>query len=203
MLAMIEINLLPPEYRPRETTNVPFMLTLVAGFIVIGGLFLYWMKSEAELQDLTHKREGLERTKADKEQEAKKVDLLKAEIELQKTRQQTIIDIGQSKVMWSQKLEQLSGIMFNFKAFWISNMTLTRPAKGGSLLTIRVSAANSNLTDVARYRDALQNDPNFFYHFARLESFQINRTALQNYKNADEKLDFEVKLPLTDAPLER
>jgi len=38
---MIEINLLPPEYRPRETTNVPFMLTLVAGFIVIGGLFLY------------------------------------------------------------------------------------------------------------------------------------------------------------------
>lgn len=198
---MIEINLLPPEYRPRETTNVPFMLTLVAGFIVIGGLFLYWMKSEAELQELTHKNETLQRTKEEKERDAKKVDLLKAEIELQKTRQQTIIDIGQSKVMWSQKLEQLSSIMVNFKAFWISNMALTRPSKGGSLLTVRVSAANSNLTDVARYRDALQNDPNFFYHFARLESFQITRQPLQNYKNADEKLDFEVKLPLLDAPV--
>ena len=36
MLAMIEINLLPEIYRPRDKTNIPLMLTVAAGMLVVG-----------------------------------------------------------------------------------------------------------------------------------------------------------------------
>lgn len=199
MLAMIEVNLLPAEYRPRETTNVPFMATLVVGFLVIGGLFLYWMKAETELTELKRKNEDLTRKQEELKREADKVDKLKEEIERQKSRQQTIIEISQSKVMWSMKLEQLSGLMFEYKNFWVQSLGLTKTGGRASVLTMRCSAANSTLNDIARFRDSLQNDPNFWYHFARLDSFSYTRMALTGFRNATEKYDFEIKLPLTDA----
>jgi Tfp pilus assembly protein PilN len=196
VLAMIEVNLLPPEYRPRETTNVPFMATLVLGFLVIGGLFLYWMKAEAELAELKSTNDALTRKKEELEREAKKVDAIREEIERQKSRQQTIIEISQSKVMWSMKLEQLSSLMTDYKNFWTQSLSLTKTGGRGSTLVMRCSAANSTLNDIARFRDSLQNDPNFWYHFDRLDSFSYTRSTLTGFKNATEKYDFEIKLPL-------
>ena len=52
MLAMIEINLLPQEYRPPESTNVPLMLTILGGVVVVCGLFFYMMKVQGEIEEL-------------------------------------------------------------------------------------------------------------------------------------------------------
>ena len=63
-------------------------------------------------------------------------------------------------------------------------------------LAMRMSGLGYDMREVAKLRDALQNDQNFFYHFQRLESFTVNRTTVPNARNATEKMDFEIKLPV-------
>lgn len=204
MLAMIEINLLPPEYRPRETTNIPLIATILGGVVVVCGLFFYWMSVNAEVAELTRRNADLAKKKTDLEAESKKIDTLKEEIERQKSRQQTIIEISQSKVMWSQKLEQLAQILGQneFKTkFWITSLALSKAAgRAGatSMLSMRVTGLGYDMREVAKLRDAIQQDQNFFYHFVKLESFTVVRKDLDpnKYRNATETMDFEIKLPV-------
>lgn len=198
MLAMIEINLLPQEFRPHESANVPLMLTILGGVVVVCGLFFYMMKIDGEVRELERVNAELTQRKANLELEAKKVDKLKEEIERQKSRQETIIEISQSKVMWSQKLEQFSRIMGDHKNFWVTQINLTKTAGrgAGSTLQLRTSGLHYDMREVAKLRDALQNDQNFFYHFDALESYTVNRVSVPNARNATEKMDFEIRLPV-------
>lgn len=198
MLAMIEINLLPQEYRPHESTNVPLMLTILGGVVIVFGLFFYWMKVQGEVEALNATIKELSDKKAELELDAKKVDKLVEEIERQKSRQETIIEISQSKVMWSQKLEQLSRIMAEHKNFWISQLQLSKTSgrSAGSTLAMRASGLHYDLSEVAKLQDALKNDQNFFYHFDALESYSVNRVPVTGYRNATERMDFEIKLPV-------
>ena len=41
MLAMIEINLLPPEYRVQERTPLGLILTIVLGMLTVGAIGIY------------------------------------------------------------------------------------------------------------------------------------------------------------------
>lgn len=196
MLGMIEVNLLPAEYRAPEGGGTGFLVTVIAGFAVCLVLFMFLRDQQRQLSDLTFEGERLGREKADLEVEAKKVDRLQEEILEQKARQDTIIEISQSKVMWSQKLEQLSRIMSSFKTFWVNRVTLTKSAKG-SVLSLQTQGLGGNLSEVARLRDALKDDANFFYHFGELENRAVNKVDLQDrYRNANEKMEFEIKLPL-------
>src|SRR5687767_986405 len=125
---MIEINLLPQEYRPRDSTNVPLLLTILGGIVVVCGLFFTWMKLQSEVRELENGNRELAKKVADLEREAKNIDKLNEEIARQKSRQETIIEISQSKVMWSQKLEQFSDIMRGYRNFWITSLTLSKAA---------------------------------------------------------------------------
>ena len=49
MLGMIEINLLPPEYRAPEGTNLPLIAALAIGVLVVGFTGLYGMNLSNEL----------------------------------------------------------------------------------------------------------------------------------------------------------
>lgn len=197
MLAMIEVNLLPPEYRPRESTNVSLMVTLVGGLAVLGGLVLWWLSLNSQLDELTLQNEALTRKRDDLKVEEVKVDKLKEEIARQKARQETIIEISQSKVMWSQKLDQLSNILATsgYEKFWVGKMTLAKSTKG-AILTLSFSGIGNSLSDVASLRDTMKNDANFFYHFTELQNSQVKRVSIDGYANATEKMDFEIKLPL-------
>ncbi|MCO5170757.1 MAG: hypothetical protein M9894_30890 [Planctomycetes bacterium] len=196
---MIEINLLPQEYRPRDSTNVPLMLTALGGIVLVCGLMFYLVSVQNELRDLEHAVDDLTKKKADLELQAKKVDALKEEIERQKSRQETIIEISQSKVMWSQKLEQFARVMGSHRNFWVNQLNLTKTAaggSGGSTFSMRVSGLHYDLNEVAKLRDALQNDQNFFYHFTELQSYSVSRASVTGMRNATERMDFEVKLPV-------
>lgn len=197
MLAMIEVNLLPPEYRPRESTNVSLMVTLLGGLAVLGGLVLWWLSLNSQLDELTLLNETLTRKRDDLKVLEQKVIKLKEEIARQKARQETIIEISQSKVMWSQKLEQLANILATggYEKFWVSNLSLAKSAKG-SLFTLKFSSIGSSLSDVALLRDTMKTDANFFYHFSELQNTSVKRNDVKGYANATEKLDFEIRLPL-------
>lgn len=200
MLAMIEINLLPQEYRPRDSTNVPLMLTALGGIVLVCGLMFSLVSIQNDVRDLEHKVSDLGKRKADLELEAKRVDALKEEIERQKSRQETIIEISQSKVMWSQKLEQFARVMGNHRNFWVNQLTLTKSAAtargSGSTFSMRVSGLHYDISEVAKLRDALQNDQNFFYHFDELQSYTVSKAPVTGMRNATERMDFEIKLPV-------
>jgi len=203
VLAMIEINLLPPEYRPREKTNFPLMMTVAAGMLVVGAIILYGIKLNNELAALNSEHKSLSKAKVELEADVKRVRELKGKIAREKARQDTIIEISQSKVMWSLKLQQLSQLMDQFPGFWVQRMTLTKSTKGATL-DMQVSATGSSLREVARFRDALKNDPNFYYHFDDLVSLDVRIVELPKDKyNFSEQMDFTVKLPLQTAVIER
>ena len=195
MLAMIEINLLPPEYRPREKTNVPLMFTVAAGILLVGAIILYGIGLNRELGELSGNYVEFKKDKSGLEDEVKKVKTLRNKIARQKARQQTIIEISQSKVMWSLKLQQFSQIMSKFPNFWVKNMSLGKK-RGGGNLSLKISATGSNLRDVARFRDAIKDDPNFSYHFDDLQSYTVAIKPLKEGLNFTEVMELSMNLPL-------
>lgn len=192
---MIEINLLPPEYRPREKTNVPLIFTVAAGMLVVGAIILWGIRLNRELGSLTTTHTELLKEKAALEDDVKKVKDLKGKIARQKARQQTIIEISQSKVMWSLKLQQMSQLLDKFPNFWVKRMGLAKSKSGGTL-KLGVSATGSNLREIARFQDALKDDPNFFYHFDDLNSPGVKIAPLPDGLNFKEVMDISITLPL-------
>jgi Tfp pilus assembly protein PilN len=194
---MIEINLLPQEYRVGDRTNFPLIATLAVGLVVVGGLLLWLAQLNGQVTDRKADVEELTEREKDLKIEADKVKKIEEEIKRQKTRQTTIINISQSKIMWSLKLVQFSDIMKQFDKFWIQNLTLTRSTRGGGQLSFALNATGRDLREVAKFRDALKNDPNFAYHFDELKSDSIQIQDLAGrYANASEKMVMTVALPL-------
>ena len=199
MLAMIEINLLPPEYRPREKTNLPVLAAMAVGMLLAGAAGMTAFKLSGEVSTLEGQKKEREGQKAELEVKAREVDKLTTEIQRQKSRQDMIIGISQSKVMWSLKLAQFSEIIQGYPAFWINSLTLTRGAAKGNagLLTMAVSCTGNDFREVARFRDSLKNDPNFYYHFSGLESYDVRIEDLAGqYVNANDRMVFQIRLPL-------
>ncbi|MDC3378916.1 hypothetical protein OAX78_01360 [Planctomycetota bacterium] len=195
---MIEVNLLPPEYRPREKTPLPLFVTVVLGITLVGAIFIYEINLNSKLAQLTDREAQLVSDTAEVQVQVDKVKELDAEIKTLEVRQKSIISISQSKIMWSLKLVQLSRIMNEFQSFWIQNLSLTK-ARGGGQLQMQVNATGNDMREVARFRDALQQDPNFFYHFQRLVS---DRITFREVPRAIPPImmAFRISLPLKTAP---
>lgn len=195
MLGMIQINLLPPEYRQPSGANMPLVLAAVLGVTTVLGMIFWWFTLSQEVTQL----EGTLQTKQGEEQklqaQKKEVQAIETEIGDLTARQDTIIDISQSKVMWSLKLEQLSDLMSKYKDVWVDSIRLLPGAN--PQLTMGCSALDYDLQRLASFRRALKEDPNFAYHFDGLKSDRATRRELDGYVNATEKASFQIRLPLT------
>ncbi len=207
MLAMIEINLLPEEFRPRETTNLGLIGTVAVGLLVAGATLMVALDTKGDLSKKSNDLQSLSQELKDKTVKVKEIKNLETEIAQKKDRQNTIIQISQSKVMWSLKLQQFSAIAQDFQGFWIEELELTRKqtsarkgaaAREESLLRMDCGATGTSFRDVARFQDALKDEPNFFYHFADLKSNRVAVEAIEEGFNFREKLVFTVELPLRD-----
>lgn len=200
MLGMIEINLLPAEFRPREKTNLPLMVTVAAGVLVVGGIIFYGINKNNELAGLKSDYDRLEEKSNRLKERVKAVSGLENRIAQQKARQDTIIEISQSKVMWSLKLQQFSQILGEkFDGFWITGLRLSKSRTGGTI-SMNVSSTGSSLRDVAKFREAIKTDPNFFYHFGSLDSTSVQIVTLPPGYNYSERMNFSVSLPLRSKP---
>ena len=171
MLGMIEINLLPPEYRIQERTPLGLFVTIVVGICVVGGVGMYNLNLRNELQTKQARNRDLTIDRDKKKIEKEKVDKLKAEIAIAEKRQNTIIDISESKIVWSQKLIQFGKIMYEYPDFWIDRLSLAKGGgPGGGQLTLNFYAIGNDLRKVAAFRERLLQDTNFFYHFDRINA---------------------------------
>jgi len=194
---MIEINLLPQEYRVQDRTPLGLLLTVVVGLCAVGAISIYWIDRKKELAAVENKNARLTEMRDTTAKERQAVEKLKKEIETAKKRQETIIEISQSKIVWSQKLVQFGKIMAEFPDFWIDRLQLSKADK--SKLTLTFYALGSDLRKVAAFRERIESDTNFWYHFERFEAPRTSTSSsgpLRKYGYEGPTMNFDVVIPV-------
>jgi cell division protein FtsB len=109
---MIQINLLPPEYRPRTGTPVARFVAIVAGVVLVAsatGAYAY--THFIELAKVTELREAKEAEVRVKEVQRDRSLALQREIDGYERRRRAIQTINRSRVLWSRKLDQFFDIV--------------------------------------------------------------------------------------------
>jgi Tfp pilus assembly protein PilN len=170
VLAMIEINLLPQEYRVQERTPLGLILTIVLGMLTVGAIGIYGIDLKNQLASETAKNISLTQERDKLKLEVDKIEKLKKDIQTAQKRQDAIINISQSKIVWSQKLIQFGRILAAYPDFWIDRLSLTKGGQGAGNVTLGFYAVGSDLRNIAQFRERMTGDTNFWYHFDHLEA---------------------------------
>lgn len=111
---MIQINLLPPEYRARTGTPIARFVAIVAGVVVLAcasGAYAY--VHFIELAKVRELRQTREEEAAGQERRKKHSLDLQAEIDTYERRRTAIQTINRSRTLWSRKLDQFFDIVTN------------------------------------------------------------------------------------------
>lgn len=198
---MIQINLLPEEYRRADATPLPMFLTIIVGVITVGFLLAWWLILSHSLRNVQIKNDELISLRDKWKKEAEEVDRISKEIQAFEKRQETIINISKSKIMWSQKLKQVSEVFNQYKDFWVDSVTMTssNPAAAGSL-SLGAFCQGASYAKVAEFRETLRGNRTFWYHFSEIKNERIKllpaekKTARSG--GAPERLSFTLSLVL-------
>ncbi len=111
---MIRVNLLPAEYRKVERTPVLRFLTIICGVVLSAsaiGAFLY--VHFGTLVEVVCESEKLQETLVTKQVLADRSKALDREHKEYSKRRKTIEDIGQSRKLWSKKVDELCDVIHN------------------------------------------------------------------------------------------
>src|SRR5262245_28351319 len=111
---MIQINLLPPEYRARSGTPVARFVAIVAGVVVLAcasGAYAY--THFIELAKVRELRQAREEEALGQERRKNHSLALQSEIDLYEKRRASIQTINRSRTLWSRKLDQFFDIVTN------------------------------------------------------------------------------------------
>jgi len=200
MLGMIEINLLPQEYRLQERTPLGLFLTIVVGICTVGAIGVYEINLKKDLAAAELAKADFTKQKADWEKKKADTQDLEKKIETAKKRQETIIQISQSKIIWSQKLVQFGKIMAEYPDFWIDRLQLQKTDKGKLTMNIFALFDDRGFNRIADFQSSMINDANFWYHFDRFDSPTQRVTPgggpLAKYGFLGPVAQFEVSLPV-------
>lgn len=108
---MIQINLLPPEYRPRTGTPVARFVAIVVGVVLIASATGAWFYTHfIELSNVRELRDVRAEEATTKEQQKMYSLDLQREIAVYEKRREAIQTINRSRTLWSRKLDQFFDI---------------------------------------------------------------------------------------------
>jgi Tfp pilus assembly protein PilN len=183
---MIEINLLPKEFQVPERAPKGLLLVGVVGIAALIGLGVWGLSLNGDLEnakkdnvDKQSTLEGLNKLKTS-------IDEANAKIKAQRARQDAIITIAQSKVFWSEKLIEFSKILDDsprnrFQGIWLEGLELRKGSSvgaGSGTLSMSLSVMGDNSDTIADFRQALQENANFWYPFVSIDSQILRITYL-------------------------
>jgi Tfp pilus assembly protein PilN len=204
---MIEIDLLPEEYRRPEMTPLPRRLVIYIGAALISScLFVLIWFHFIHLPSLRNVKDDLINQERMKAQEVKKYEELTAEINRFNQRRQTIEQIWQTRVLWARKLDQLCDLVPSY--IWFSNVSLQEPHMaekdvGGKLL-LDCHSQGPDVNHFAEFLRILQGQyegekgrigQEFFDDFISLTSSGWTKKILRDYE-PPEALEFRLELSL-------
>lgn len=172
---MIQINLLPHEYRGRERLSIRVWGTLLAAVVVVccsvgyfGHVYLNeYKRIEAE-------RIGREAKLRELEPLARYDDALQAEAKDYKTRAQTIQGIANSRVLWTRLLDLFVDIVNNEgdterHHVWFQNLAIgAGSANKGPTWGLQAFSQTKSWSKQANFLDDVKNNPEFFKDFASI-----------------------------------
>jgi len=133
---MIKVNLLPVEYRKVERTPILRFVTIVCGVVLSAsaiGAFLY--VHFGHLVEVVSDRQKLEETYLTKKVEADKSKALAQEAQEYQKRRTTIEGIGENRLLWSRKVDEICDIIHNKgdtkrHLVWLTSMRTLAPVRG-------------------------------------------------------------------------
>jgi len=128
---VIEVNLLPEEWRPKERTPWPRFAVILAT-VVIGGIeaaFLAGLminKIPAADLDLTSVKKALQKKTVELDRKKK----IAAKVQEYRKQLDAMVKLRESQTLWTKKLASLSSNMVTPNGVWITKLTLQESAGG-------------------------------------------------------------------------
>jgi Tfp pilus assembly protein PilN len=173
---MIKVNLLPPEYRKVERTPVLRFVTILCGVVLSAsaiGAFLY--VHFGMLVNVISEREKLAETRDVLKRDVKLAHDLDQDAKEYRTRRDTIEEIGQNRLLWSRKIDELCDIVQNKgdtkrHLVWLSQIRTTAPtgtSPGG--LYIKGLSGGAEIHRLSDFHLDLKNSE-FFEDFQTIDN---------------------------------
>ena len=109
---MIQVNLLPPEYRAAAGTPVVRFVAIVAGVVLVVGASCFYAATHfIQLAKVREVKSLREEEAASKETQKTRSLQLQKEIEEYEQRRRAIQTINRNRVLWSRKLDQFFDVV--------------------------------------------------------------------------------------------
>jgi hypothetical protein len=191
---MIQVNLLPPEYRKTESTPLPRLLAIIGGVTLCAsaiGMFLYvhfgildqYVAKRVQKEDIYYKQKEL----------ADRSLMLQREFNEYKKRRTMIESILSKRILISRKLDEFWDIVHNNgdhkKHFvWLTQISTQiggsakkgRGVASGGTINFKGFSASEDFSKLANFRDDIQNsnvEGGFFEDFIKIDqpAWQVTR----------------------------
>jgi Tfp pilus assembly protein PilN len=180
---VININLLPHEYRKTEATPIGRFLAIVIGAVLVtSGLVAYGYVHYSELKGVREVRASVEEEFANKNARAQISRNLQNEINAYETRRKAITQVARARILHSRKLDEFLDVIHNggnrdAYYVWLDKLavkpgraTARRGSKGpgsGGSWAFDGYAETTEFSRVTNLRDAIRKD-SFFEDFAQI-----------------------------------
>ena len=189
MLFLIEINLLPPQYRKLRRTPWPIFLALTLGVALVSIAVFMLVETVAESNqlatELQSKKSLLEATKT----AAEELEKVNGQINQLQDWSVQAIKLAQTKIYWSPIIDRFAQMLP--PQAWVNSIALS--AEGG--MRIPCIAAGADFGPFLGFRSRLQESTNFFYHFK--EVLGDNATVSKGVgRIGGSTISFEITLPM-------
>jgi len=213
---MIEVNLLPPEYRRIERTPLPrFLVFLVGAAAIVASLFYLFYLSYFRVSAEKQRSEDLKRQIALQKPSLAIYDKLNAEIASFEARKAALEQIWQSRILWSRKFDQLCDLVPKYIGLTRLEFTPTRARRtraalaeetAGTLVLDCISATDDEKR-LANFMRVLKGEAppeppadrsvgkKFFADFSALVDSGWKKSEFKDYAEK-EALEFRIELLL-------
>lgn len=178
---MIQINLLPEEYRKAESTPIGRFLTIVIGAVIVtSGLVTYGFVHYGKLKGIREVRVEAEAEYVNKKAQADVSQSLQVEIAGYEARRKAIQEIAKKRILHSRKLDEFLDVVHNRgdrSAYyvWLNGLRVSAPrvsrkgkSSSGGTFGFDGFAETTDavaFSRVTKFREALRKDA-FFNDFS-------------------------------------
>jgi len=200
------VNLLPPDYRKKDRTPLGRFIVIIIGVIAVTsslGFFLYvrWgllNEAESEKEQIQSVLKGLQA-------KAKYSDQLKLEKQEYNRRSETIQTIGNSRILWTKKMDQVSDIIFakgdeEKRMVWLSDLSVQLSRSKGKTkspgdLSIKGFSAPNNWEKLSDFHADISNS-NFFDDFIEISKPAGKTKEFKDPYEPNEAIEFQFKMKI-------
>ncbi len=202
---MIQVNLLPPEYRKVEGTPVARLVAVLAGvFITATAVSVWGYVHFAILAKEQTKRAQMEEELVSLQALATRSQALLTEFKEYQARRGTIESIGKSRVLWSKKLDEFADVVHNKgdkkrHLVWFSGVRTGAPRGPGSAGVLSVDGwSGGDYTRLADFSEDVQKSE-FFEDFMSIDPPRGELVQFQDALDPNTAWKFAAKLDLKES----